>query len=160
MSVKCVNPLASRERVAAQRPGEGPSKAFVRHLRKTMTEPERKLWAALRDRRFEGYKFRRQVPIGRYIADFICFETRLIIEADGGQHSESARDHIRDAWLLSQGFKILRFWNSDIHQSLDAVMLTVLDSLQQDPSSGASRHPGSSPGQALLPQGEKGRNNP
>ena len=141
------SPLPSRERVAAKRPGEGPPKAFVRHLRKNMTEAEGKLWSALRDRRFEGFKFRRQVPIGRYIVDFVNFEKRLIIEVDGGQHSESAYDAVRDAWLKSQGFRILRFWNVDIHQALDGSLLAILDALNQDPSSGALRH--------LLPQGEK-----
>ena len=112
-----------------------------------MTEPERKLWAALRDRRFEGFKFRRQIPIGRYIVDFICFDRRLIIEVDGGQHSESVRDGIRDAWLIAQGFRIMRFWNVDIHQALDGTLTAILEALKQDPSSGATRH--------LLPQGEK-----
>ncbi len=143
------SPLPLRERVAAQRPGEGPPKAFARHLRKAMTEPERKLWAMLKGRRFESFKFRRQVPLGRYVVDFVCFEMRLIVEADGGQHSESAHDETRDAWLVSQGFRVLRFWNSDIHQALDAVMMTILDALREGPSSGASRH--------LLPQGEKGK---
>ena len=112
-----------------------------------MTDTERILWSALRDRRFEGYKFRRQVPLGRYIVDFICFEHRLIIEVDGGQHSESDRDAIRDAWLASQDFRVLRFWNVDIHQALDGSLIAILEALQQDPSSGAPRH--------LLPQGEK-----
>ena len=142
-----VSPLPLRERVSAQRTGEGPPKAFIRHLRKNMTDTERILWSALRDRRFEGYKFRRQVPLGRYIVDFICFEHRLIIEVDGGQHSESDRDAIRDAWLASQDFRVLRFWNVDIHQALDGSLIAILEALQQDPSSGAPRH--------LLPQGEK-----
>jgi very-short-patch-repair endonuclease len=133
--------------VAAQRPGEGPPKAFVRHLRREMTVPERKLWAALRDRRFEGYKFRRQVPVGKYIADFVCFERRLILEVDGGQHSGSERDQVRDAWLTSQGFRVLRFWNVDIHQALDGSLLAIFDALKEGPSSGAARH--------LLPRGEK-----
>ena len=154
------SPLPSRERVAAQRPGEGPPKAFVRQLRRDMTEPERILWAMLKDRQFEGFKFRRQVPLGHYIVDFVCYEKRLIIETDGGQHAESEGDAVRDSWLASQGFRMLRFWNVDIRQSLDGVMATILEALAASPSSGAPRHPGSSPGQALLPQGEKGRDNP
>ena len=119
--------------MAAQRTGEGPPKAFVRHLRKEMTEPERKLWAMLKDRRFESFKFRRQVPLGRYVVDFACFEKRLIVEADGGQHSESAHDETRDAWLRSQGFRVLRFWNSDIHHSLDVVMMTISGRIEGRP---------------------------
>ncbi len=134
---------------------EGAAVKFARHLRKNMTEAEKALWSALRDRRFDNFKFRRQVPVGKYIADFLCFEHRLVIEVDGGQHSESVKDVARDAWLASQGFRTLRFWNVDVFQALDGTMLAILDALKQCPSSGASRHPGSSPGQALLPQAEK-----
>ncbi len=88
--------------------------AFARSLRRDMTDAERRLWSILRSRRFSGVKFRRQVPIGPYIADFLCYEARLIMEADGGQHAESPRDHRRDAWLMAAGFRILRFWNHEI----------------------------------------------
>ena len=79
-----------------------------------MTEAEHVLWRILRDRRFAGTKFRRQVPIGPYVADFACFNARLIIEADGGQHNESHSDAVRDAWFAAQGFRVLRFWNIDV----------------------------------------------
>ena len=103
---------------------------FAKHLRRNMTEVEAKLWNALRDRRFENYKFRRQVPIGKYIADFACFEKRLIVELDGSQHEESKRDETRDAWLKSQNFRILRFWNIDINQALDGCLIAILDALK------------------------------
>jgi very-short-patch-repair endonuclease len=119
----------------------------ARAMRKAPTEAETALWHILRGRRFSGYKFRRQVPIGAYIADFVCFEARLIVEADGSQHAESVRDASRDSWLEAQGFRIRRFWNADIQHRREEVTETLWHDLS-DPSSGASRH--------LLPQGEKG----
>jgi len=89
-------------------------RAFARDMRAAQTPAEKVLWTILRDRRFSGYKFRRQVPIGAYIADFVCFSERLIIEADGSQHGDSVSDTVRDAWLKSQGFRIRRFWNATI----------------------------------------------
>jgi very-short-patch-repair endonuclease len=86
-------------------------------LRRNLTEAEQRLWYHLRAHRFMGYKFKRQKPIGRYIVDFACLEHRLIIELDGGQHSEQAvYDQQRDTWLRSQGYTILRFWNNDVMQ--------------------------------------------
>ena len=90
-------------------------KSQVRELRKHLTETERASWKHLRLRQFKGYKFRRQQPIGKYIVDFACLEKRLIIEVDGGQHSEqTAYDLERDTWLESQGFSVLRFWNNQV----------------------------------------------
>jgi very-short-patch-repair endonuclease len=83
-------------------------------MRRTPTDAEAALWRILRDRRLATLKFRRQAPIPPYIADFVCFAHRLIVEADGSQHAESARDAKRDAFLESQGFQVLRFWNADI----------------------------------------------
>jgi very-short-patch-repair endonuclease len=93
------------------------SKMRARTLRKAMTPAERVLWYTLRDRRFMGVKFRRQVPIGPYIADFYCPEHRLIIEADGGGHG-GPRDHARDRWLEDHGFRVLRLWNAAIRGNL------------------------------------------
>lgn len=90
-------------------------------MRKEPTEAERKLWHLVRDRRFSGFKFRRQVPIGRYIVDLVCLDRRLIVEADGGQHAENSYDAERDAWLAGQGFRLRRFWNADILQRPDEV---------------------------------------
>ena len=82
-------------------------------MRRQSTTMERKLWAILRDRRLEGLKFRRQVVIGAYVADFVCMRHRLIVEADGPFH-DAERDAVRDGWLKSQGFRVLRFENQQI----------------------------------------------
>jgi len=82
--------------------------AFARKMRREPTLNERALWRLLRDRRLEGVKFRRQVPIGRYIVDFLSLRHRLIIEADGPTHEDSPHDLARDAWLRSQGFRVER----------------------------------------------------
>src|SRR5437899_1689174 len=96
----------------------GKTLATAQRLRREMTDAERKLWSALRSRQMEGAKFRRQQPIGPFIADFVCQERRLIIEADGGQHAESSTDDRRTAFLESKGYRVLRFWNNDILQNL------------------------------------------
>jgi len=96
----------------------------ARMLRKRMTVQEVKLWARLRDMKPLGFHFRRQAPIGRYIVDFVCFSRRLIVEADGGQHAmecQSNADALRDKFFRSQGFRVLRFWNSDIDQNPEGV---------------------------------------
>ncbi|MBX9907437.1 MAG: endonuclease domain-containing protein [Beijerinckiaceae bacterium] len=100
-------------------------KARSRAMRREPTDAEQKLWLLLRGRRFNDFKFRRQVRIGRYIADFVCLERRLIIEADGGQHADNAYDEERDAWLVAQGFRVRRFWNTDILQRPDEVAETI-----------------------------------
>ncbi len=83
----------------------GMNKIRVRELRKNPTEAERSLWKELRFRQIGGYKFRRQQPLGDYIVDFVCFEKRLVVEVDGGQHSEQIEhDFKRDEWLKAQGF--------------------------------------------------------
>ena len=91
-----------------------------------MTEAEDKLWHELRSRRLDRIKFRRQVPIGRYIADFACLEAKLVVEIDGSQHAESPRDHVRDAELKSRGFRILRLWNDEVLREIDAVCDTII----------------------------------
>ena len=85
----------------------------AREMRANPTNAERRLWAMLRDSRLPVFKFRRQLVIDPYIVDFVCLERRLIIEADGGQHAESDYDARRDAFLRSEGFSVLRFWNND-----------------------------------------------
>jgi 2-isopropylmalate synthase len=101
------------------------AKTRARAMRRAPTDAERKLWYALRDQRFQSVKFRRQAPIGPYIADFLCIEHRLIIEADGDEHAESARDAVRDAWFRYNGYKVLRFWNKDILTERDNVLATI-----------------------------------
>ena len=93
-----------------------------------MTDAERALWRLLRDRRMERWRFRRQEPIDRYIVDFVCFEARLVVEVDGGQHFEFESDKRRDAYLHSQGFKVLRFWN-DVLVNRDGVYRTIVEAL-------------------------------
>jgi very-short-patch-repair endonuclease len=99
-------------------------------LRQNTTDAERRLWAVLRDRRLQGYKFRRQHPIGRFIVDFACTKHHLVIEADGGQHDENLFDARRTAWLESQGWRVIRFWNNDILANTEGVMKTVLEALR------------------------------
>ncbi|OGE87973.1 MAG: hypothetical protein A3J07_02205 [Candidatus Doudnabacteria bacterium RIFCSPLOWO2_02_FULL_49_13] len=104
-----------------------------RSLRKNQTPWENKLWYNLRAKRFKGYRFRRQFVIGYYIVDFCCFEKKLIIELDGGQHNEEQtqlNDKERTEFLKSQGFKVIRFWNNDIQKNLPEVLETILDNLK------------------------------
>jgi very-short-patch-repair endonuclease len=101
----------------------------ARALRIRMTDAERKLWFALRDRRFAQFKFRRQVPIGPFIADFVCFEARLVIEIDGSQHAESSTDKRRDRWFVANKFQVLRFWNNDVLSNLEGVATVIAETL-------------------------------
>jgi very-short-patch-repair endonuclease len=87
---------------------------IAKGLRKRQTEVEKRLWRHLKAKQLEGIKFRRQEPIGKYIVDFVSFDKKLVIELDGGQHAGSMRDAERDAWLRSQGFRVLRLWNNDV----------------------------------------------
>ncbi|QTR48786.1 endonuclease domain-containing protein [Candidatus Thiothrix anitrata] len=88
---------------------------LARNLRKNMTTPEQQLWDTLRKRQLDGYRFRRQTPLGRYIADFVCLEARLVIELDGNHHHEQqGYDRERDHWMQQQNFQVLRFWNHEI----------------------------------------------
>jgi very-short-patch-repair endonuclease len=116
--------------------GEGAAGRTLRlakHLRKNMTDAETRLWHELRAKRFEDYKFKRQVPIGKYIADFACLTHKLVVEVDGSQHEDSQRDVIRDQWLVSQGFKVLRLWNRELLLDLDGAMLSILAALKESP---------------------------
>ena len=76
-----------------------------------------------------GVKFRRQIEIGQYIVDFVCFEKRLVIEIDGGQHADSENDKIRDRWLKEEGFEVLRFWNHDVLKNRDGVLEKIMERL-------------------------------
>ena len=97
-----------------------------RQLRASQTDAETKLWNRLRNRQIDGHKFVRQEPIGRYICDFVCREKLLVIEVDGGQHSESRRDEVRDRYLRAKGYRVMRFWNNDVLSNMEGV-LTVID---------------------------------
>ncbi len=98
------------------------SNNLQRALRREMTDAEQALWGILRGRQVAGLKFRRQHPFGDYILDFVCLENRLIIEVDGGQHAEQVEyDRVRTERLQAAGFIVLRFWNNEVLQELDAV---------------------------------------
>jgi very-short-patch-repair endonuclease len=103
----------------------------ARQLRLSSTDAERRMWSALRDRRLMRYKFRRQHPIGDYIVDFACTRHALVIELDGGQHADSAADAHRTAWLESQGWRVIRFWNHDVLTNTDGVVEAILRALQE-----------------------------
>jgi very-short-patch-repair endonuclease len=98
-------------------------------MRHEPTPAEHRLWRILRAKRFAGYKFKRQLPIDHYIVDFVCLTQRLVVEADGGQHSESV-DARRDAYLAAQGFRMLRFWNSDIFDNEEGVTERIFAALE------------------------------
>jgi very-short-patch-repair endonuclease len=107
----------------------------ARKLRKRLTPQEVKLWVKLREMKSLGFHFRRQAPIRPYIVDFVSFKSRFVIEADGGQHGmtdEMQSDQTRDGFLRSQGFQVLRFWNSDIDANLEGVMETIFRALKGD----------------------------
>ena len=85
----------------------------ARTLRSNLTTAEQHVWRRLRYRQIDSHKFRRQRPVGPYIVDFVCLEVKLIVEVDGGQHSDNKLyDEARDHWLKSQGYRVLRFWNN------------------------------------------------
>jgi len=91
------------------------------------------MWSQLRDRRFLGLKFKRQVPIDRFVVDFICVDANLIIEIDGGQHAERAdADRERTRILESMGYLVLRFWNNDVLQNIDGVLESMISTLQPE----------------------------
>jgi very-short-patch-repair endonuclease len=109
---------------------------FARKLRREQTDVERKLWLALRDRQFDGFKFRRQQPIGPYIADFVCFERKLIVELDGDQHGSEqgiAYDGARTRFLEAEGFHVLRFPNFEVIREFNAVLEAIERSLRATP---------------------------
>ena len=104
----------------------------ARRLRKEATDAETLLWSHLRRHQMLGYQFRRQEPIGKYIVDFVSYRPRLVVELDGGQHSEQADyDTQRTRWLEFRGFKVIRFWNDDVLKETDGVLDAILLSLQE-----------------------------
>lgn len=117
----------------------------AKSLRRDLTDTERKLWSILRNRQLDGAKFRRQQPIGPYIADFVCQERRLIVEADGGQHSESLSDARRTAFLEDGGF-----WNNDILNNLDGVAEVIAKALSTPhPAQAVPESPSPSRGEGI-----------
>jgi very-short-patch-repair endonuclease len=104
----------------------------ARRLRRDSTDAERTLWLQLRDRRLEGWKFRRQVSIDPYIVDFLCLDAKLVIEVDGGQHDENrAKDEVRTRFLEGFGLRVIRFWNNEVLGNLEGVLEGILIELKQ-----------------------------
>ena len=134
------SPLSPGERGRGRGSGSGRALYAAEHLplarqlRQSMTDAERRLWSALRAKRFAHWKFRRQEPLGPYIADFVCHEGRLVIEVDGGQHADSSTDAARDRWFADHGYRVLRFWNNEVLGQRDAVLEQVLLALSPSPS--------------------------
>ena len=108
-------------------------RALARHMRHTPTFHEELLWTLLRNRRLEHLKFRRQAPLGRYIADFVCLRHRLVVEADGPFH-DPAKDAVRDAWLRSDGFRVLRLPNSAISNKPEEIVAAILEAVAHPPT--------------------------
>lgn len=104
--------------------------ANAKEFRRTMTEAEKKLWARLRNRQIENAQFRKQVPVGPFIADFCCLKARLVVEVDGGQHETSPCDRERDAFLARNGYRVLRLWNNEVMGNIEGVAETVARSLR------------------------------
>jgi very-short-patch-repair endonuclease len=104
--------------------------AHARRLRREQTDAEALLWRHLRDGRLNGFKFRRQFPIDRFIADFCCLRSRLVIELDGEQHAEQVtRDALRSEVLARRGYRVLRFWNDEALTNMDGVLEMILQTL-------------------------------
>src|SRR5215472_6272052 len=115
----------------------------ARTLRRAMTEAERRLWQMLRSRQNQGWRFRRQVPIGGFIADFACHEARLIVEIDGGQHDPSTEEETgRTRFLEGEGYRVLRFWNNEVLDNPEGVRSAITEHLQRDhPHAHSTGHP-------------------
>ncbi len=109
---------------------------FAKNLRENSTDAERLLWHYLRAKQFGDLKFRRQQIIGKYIVDFVCFAKKIVIELDGSQHADvdnKLKDKIRDRWLGSQGFIVLRFWDNDVLKNIEGVWGEIEKQLHPSP---------------------------
>ena len=103
---------------------------LARQLRRNQTDAEKYLWSRLRNRQLEGFKFRRQVPIGRYVVDFICSDKNLIVELDGGHHADQvSADQERSRELGNRGYHVIRFWNNDVLANADGVLESICETL-------------------------------
>ena len=117
----------------------------ARRMRRSMTDAEQVLWSRLRLRQFDGYKFRRQHPIGSYIVDFVCIEARLVIEVDGVQHADDEEyDQVRSRFLAERGYRVIRYWNGDVLMHLNGVLESIWTelgcNLAPRDQAGAERH--------------------
>ena len=133
-----------------------PTTARAQKLRAAQTAAEQRLWLRLRGRRLGDAKFTRQASIGTYYADFVCRACKLVVEVDGSQHADSAYDDLRDAFLIAQGYRILRFWNADVLGSIDDACETIMAAIEgrlapferfkgQSSKGGSAPHPAASP---------------
>ena len=126
-------------------------RGHVKALRAQMTEAERGLWGELRGHRFEGWAFRRQVPMGAYVADFVCHQAKPIIELDGGQHN-GEHDTSRDAWFAGRGYRVLRYWNTDVLSNRDGVLEDLAAELARRSGDRGGARPAVSPPSPSLPR--------
>ncbi len=127
-----LTPALSRGEREKSEEGKLQPMAFARSLRKQSTEAEHIMWRLLRDKQLEGFKFRRQHPIGKYVLDFYCHEARLGVELDGGQHNEPdeiEKDEVRSRFLRSKGITVVRFWNNEVLRETEGVLEGVLSAL-------------------------------
>jgi len=130
-----------------ERAGERDNNASVFHrkstykartLRQSQTEAEEAFWNQVKAKRFQGLKFKRQVPVGIYTVDFICIEEKIIIEIDGGQHNENAQDDARTKYLCNKGYKVIRFWNNEVLGNINGVMLSLSLTLSRNAGEGTN----------------------
>jgi very-short-patch-repair endonuclease len=126
----------------------------AKSLRRKMTDAEQRLWSALRAHRLNGLGFRRQTPIGPFIIDYVCQQHHLVIEVDGGQHADSSNDRERDRWLESKGYRVLRFWNTDVLTNLSGVLEAIINAVREstplpNPPPQGGRESGSAEGERL-----------
>jgi very-short-patch-repair endonuclease len=128
----------------ARRYVSGINRFRAKSMRSEMTDAEAALWKQLRAHRLKGLSFRRQAPMGSFIVDFVCHEHRLIIELDGGQHAnerQARNDRMRQTWLNAKGYRILRFWNSDVLRHRQSVLATITETIAQSAPPSRSAKP-------------------
>ena len=125
----------------------------AKRLRRAQTDAERKLWLRLRSRQMNGFKFRRQQPIGRYIVDFFCPESRLVVELDGGHHADQVqKDQRRTEFLNKTGYRVLRFWDNEVLTNTESVLQKIINELNHP-----SPRPSPSRGEGVEKQGRGNR---
>ena len=106
----------------------------AQELRNNATDAEKRLWRNLSNRQLGGFKFSRQMPVGPFICDFMCRQTGLVVELDGGQHdSQAGRDEDRTRVIESEGYRVIRFWNNEVMENLEGVLSAILDALRTPP---------------------------
>ena len=144
----CVAPAKRLADAAASAPRKGGGMgvrrqiANARALRRNATDTERKMWHRIRDKQIAGFRFRRQRPIHKFIVDFVCLEAKLIIEVDGGQHTDAVpADAARTQFLESLGYRVLRFWNNEVLENMEGVLERIRESLLQPAESNPTPRP-------------------